>query len=137
MKIGDLAKRAGVNIQTIRFYERERVMRAPSRTASGYRSYTDRDLQHIVFVSGGQSRRALGATRADIFVQIVWEAGVLSVVGCAMGVGCAWEMAAFLARWAGQPRVFDSVSAWLVLAVASGLKSELGGEAGSDCGAAV
>ena len=63
MKIGDLAKRTGVNIQTIRFYEREHVMRAPRRTASGYRSYTDRDLQHIVFVKQCQQ---LGFTLAEI-----------------------------------------------------------------------
>jgi DNA-binding transcriptional MerR regulator len=50
MKIGDLAKRAGVNIQTIRFYEREKVLRKPARTTSGYRSYTDHDLQHLIFV---------------------------------------------------------------------------------------
>lgn len=67
------------------------------------------------------TRRALGATRADIFLQMVSEAGVLSLAGCAMGAGCAWEMAGWLARWAAQPRVFDAASAWLVLAVASGL----------------
>jgi DNA-binding transcriptional MerR regulator len=63
MKIGELAKRAGVNIQTIRFYERERVLRAAARTASGYRSYADRDLQHVVFVKQCQQ---LGFTLAEI-----------------------------------------------------------------------
>jgi DNA-binding transcriptional MerR regulator len=63
MKIGDLAKRAGVNIQTIRFYERERVMRAAPRTASGYRAYGDRDLQHVMFVKQCQQ---LGFTLAEI-----------------------------------------------------------------------
>jgi|SRR5579871_377715 len=63
MKIGDLAKQAGVNIQTIRFYEREKVMRAPLRTASGYRSYTGRDLQHVLFVKQCQQ---LGFTLAEI-----------------------------------------------------------------------
>jgi hypothetical protein len=42
MKIGDLAKRAGINIQTVRFYERELVIREPLRTPSGYRQYTER-----------------------------------------------------------------------------------------------
>src|SRR5580693_6233172 len=63
MKIGQVAKRAGVNIQTIRFYERERVMRAPPWTASGYRTYSDRDLQHILFVKQCQQ---LGFTLAEI-----------------------------------------------------------------------
>jgi DNA-binding transcriptional MerR regulator len=50
MKIGELAKKAGVNIQTIRFYEREQILREPQRTASGYRAYSDADLQRVVFI---------------------------------------------------------------------------------------
>jgi DNA-binding transcriptional MerR regulator len=50
MKIGELAKKAGVNIQTIRYYERERILREPKRTASGYRAFTDQDLQRVVFI---------------------------------------------------------------------------------------
>jgi DNA-binding transcriptional MerR regulator len=63
MKIGDLAKRAGVNIQTIRFYEREMVLRQPTRTASGYRLYTDHDLDHVIFVKECQH---LGFTLKEI-----------------------------------------------------------------------
>jgi MerR family mercuric resistance operon transcriptional regulator len=63
MRIGELAKQAGVNIQTIRFYERERVMRAAPRSPSGYRSYTNRDLQHVQFVKRCQQ---LGFTLAEI-----------------------------------------------------------------------
>ncbi len=63
MKIGELAKRGGVNIQTIRFYERERVLRVAPRTVSGYRSYTERDLQHVLFVKQCQQ---LGFTLAEI-----------------------------------------------------------------------
>jgi MerR family copper efflux transcriptional regulator len=50
MKIGDLAKRAGINIQSIRFYEREKVLKQPLRTASGYRAYSERDLEDLVFI---------------------------------------------------------------------------------------
>ncbi len=50
MKIGELAKKAGVNIQTIRFYEREQILREPQRTASGYRAYSDADFQRVVFI---------------------------------------------------------------------------------------
>jgi MerR family mercuric resistance operon transcriptional regulator len=50
MRIGELAKRAGVNIQTIRFYEREQVLRPPTRSTSGYRSYNDQDLEHVIFI---------------------------------------------------------------------------------------
>jgi MerR family transcriptional regulator, copper efflux regulator len=50
MRIGELAARAEVNIQTLRFYEREGLIRPPVRTASGYRSYTDRDLERVRFI---------------------------------------------------------------------------------------
>jgi MerR family transcriptional regulator, copper efflux regulator len=50
MRIGELASRAGVNIQTLRFYEREGLLRPPLRTASGYRCYTDRDLERVRFI---------------------------------------------------------------------------------------
>ncbi len=55
MRIGELARKAGVNIQTIRFYERERVIREPSRTEAGYRLYGERDLAQVVFVKQCQS----------------------------------------------------------------------------------
>jgi|SRR5277367_5378979 len=63
MKIGELAKKAGVNIQTIRFYEREQILREPRRTASGYRAFTDEDLQHVVFIKVCQN---IGFTLSEI-----------------------------------------------------------------------
>src|SRR5580658_10245554 len=50
MRIGELAARAAVNIQTLRFYEREGLLRPPARTASGYRSYVDGDLERVRFI---------------------------------------------------------------------------------------
>ena len=50
MRIGVLAVHAGVNIQTLRFYEREGLLRAPGRTVSGYRSYEVRDLDRVRFI---------------------------------------------------------------------------------------
>jgi len=63
MKIGELAEKAGVNIQTIRFYEREQILREPPRTSSGYRSYAEKDLQQVMFVKVCQS---LGFTLHEI-----------------------------------------------------------------------
>ncbi|MGA2577119.1 MAG: ABC transporter permease [Bryobacteraceae bacterium] len=71
------------------------------------------------------TRRALGATRAYIFVQIVWEAGVLSV-RLRAGRGLASEVATLLAQ-AAQPRVFDYTSGRLVVAVAAGLNLSFAG----------
>ena len=50
MRISELAALADVNIQTLRFYEREGLLRPPARTASGYRSYSDRDVERVRFI---------------------------------------------------------------------------------------
>ncbi|SRR5579885_1455561 len=63
MKTGDLARQAGVNIQTIRFYEREGLLPEPPRTAAGYRRYSAQDLERVVFIKTCQQ---LGFTLEDI-----------------------------------------------------------------------
>lgn len=50
MKIGELATRAGCDVQTVRFYEREGLLEAPARDPSGYRRYEDRHLTQLGFV---------------------------------------------------------------------------------------
>jgi DNA-binding transcriptional MerR regulator len=63
MRIGQLADQAGVNVQTIRFYERRRILREPPRNASGYRSYGNGDLESIRFIKQSQE---LGFTLKEI-----------------------------------------------------------------------
>ncbi len=50
MQIGELARRAGVNIQTVRFYERQRLIPQPARKPSGYRVYGEADLHRLLFI---------------------------------------------------------------------------------------
>jgi Cd(II)/Pb(II)-responsive transcriptional regulator len=50
MKIGELAQKAGVDVQTIRYYEREGLLEAPARTGSGYRAYVPAHLERLNFV---------------------------------------------------------------------------------------
>lgn len=50
MRIGELAKRGGVSVQAIRFYERRRLMRTPRRTSAGYRIYTEKDLETVTVI---------------------------------------------------------------------------------------
>ncbi len=50
MKIGELARQAGVDVQTVRYYEREGLLDAPARTSSGYRAYGPRHLERLNFV---------------------------------------------------------------------------------------
>ena len=50
MPIGKFAHKAGINIETIRFYERRGIMPKPARKPSGYRLYTDVDLKRLGFI---------------------------------------------------------------------------------------
>jgi Cd(II)/Pb(II)-responsive transcriptional regulator len=50
MRIGELAAAAGVDVETIRYYERERLLDAPPRQPNGYRSYNERHRQQLVFI---------------------------------------------------------------------------------------
>jgi MerR family transcriptional regulator, copper efflux regulator len=63
MRIGELARKAGVNVQTVRFYERRRLLPEPMRTASGYRSYERADLEDLVFIKWCQP---LGFTLKEV-----------------------------------------------------------------------
>jgi len=50
MRIGELAKRAGVSVQAFRFYERRRLLRTPRRTPAGYRIYSEQDLEIVTLI---------------------------------------------------------------------------------------
>jgi MerR family transcriptional regulator, Zn(II)-responsive regulator of zntA len=50
VRIGELAKRAGVSVQAVRFYERRRLMRTPRRTPAGYRTYSEQDLESVTLI---------------------------------------------------------------------------------------
>lgn len=63
MRIGELGRRAGVNIQTLRFYEREGLLREPPRTPAGYRAYAMADL---IWVNRIRTLQAHGFTLKDI-----------------------------------------------------------------------
>jgi MerR family mercuric resistance operon transcriptional regulator len=52
--IGALARASGVNVETIRFYEKAGVMPAPPRSASGYRLYGEEHLKRLTFVRRGR-----------------------------------------------------------------------------------
>ena len=50
LKIGELAKASGTQVVTIRYYEKEGLLRQPERTASGYRLYTQNDVERLHFI---------------------------------------------------------------------------------------
>jgi len=54
MLIGELAAQAGVNIQTVRFYERRGLLKQPRRLASSYRDYPPETIEVIKFIKRNQ-----------------------------------------------------------------------------------
>lgn len=53
--IGQLARKANVNIETIRFYERRGLLPDPPRNKSGHRQYSIKDLKRTEFIKRTQS----------------------------------------------------------------------------------
>jgi len=63
LPIGALSKRSGVKIETIRYYERVKMLAPPPCTASGRRAYDTTDLRILVFI---QRARALDFSLDEI-----------------------------------------------------------------------
>lgn len=63
MKIGELARKAGVDVQTVRYYEKEGLIAPPGRTASGYRTYGPDALERLNFI---RHCRSLDMALADV-----------------------------------------------------------------------
>jgi MerR family mercuric resistance operon transcriptional regulator len=61
--IGQLAAAAGVNVETVRYYQRRKLMTEPARPASGARRYGDQDAERLRFIKRAQ---AMGFTLAEI-----------------------------------------------------------------------
>ncbi len=54
LTVGKLAIRGGVNVQTIRYYERSGLLPKPLRAASGYRLYADDTVRRLSFIKQAQ-----------------------------------------------------------------------------------
>ena len=63
MKIGDLAKKAGCQVETVRYYEREGLLPVPARTEGNYRLYGSPHLERLVFI---RNCRTLDMTLEEI-----------------------------------------------------------------------
>jgi Cd(II)/Pb(II)-responsive transcriptional regulator len=63
MRIGELAAATGVDVENIRYYEREGLLSAPGRQANGYRAYGTSHLERLAFI---RHCRALEIPLADI-----------------------------------------------------------------------
>lgn len=63
LKIGDIAKLANIEVQTIRYYESMNLLPEPKRTDSGYRQYDENYIEHLKFIKNSQE---LGFSLEDI-----------------------------------------------------------------------
>ncbi len=61
--IGQLARSAGVSVETVRYYERQNLITKPEKPLQGYRSYPQPTLARILFIKRAQ---ALGFTLEEI-----------------------------------------------------------------------
>ncbi len=63
LQIGKVAEKTGLSIDTIRFYEKERLLSEPPRSEGGYRLYSERHIEHLLFIRKAQE---LGFSLAGI-----------------------------------------------------------------------
>lgn len=63
LTIGVLAKRGGVNVETIRYYQRRGLLREPSKPSGGFRKYATDSVKRVRFIKRAQ---ALGFTLDEI-----------------------------------------------------------------------
>ncbi|HKB92514.1 MAG TPA: heavy metal-responsive transcriptional regulator [Opitutaceae bacterium] len=80
LKIGEFAREAGVNLQTVRYYERQGLLPKPLRTSAGYRVFSSDNLHRLHFIRRAKRagfslieirkllslRTTPGATRAEV-----------------------------------------------------------------------
>ncbi len=78
MKIGALARAAGVGIDAIRFYEREGVLPEPARRPSGYREYEEATVQDLRFI---KRAKQLGFSLGEISELLAMERNPKATAG--------------------------------------------------------
>src|ERR671930_2059505 len=63
VRVGEVAARAGVNVETLRYYERRGLLPAPRREPSGHRRYDEETVRLLLAIKEAQ---AVGFTLAEI-----------------------------------------------------------------------
>lgn len=67
MRIGQLAEKTGIPVETIRYYEKEALISEPQRTENNYRKYTRKHLEELLFI---KNCRAFDMTHEEIHQMI-------------------------------------------------------------------
>ena len=66
-RIGEVAERAGVSVDTVRYYERRKLLPPAPRTLAGYRKFSEETVERLAFIKQAQE---LGFTLEEIGVLI-------------------------------------------------------------------
>ena len=70
VKIGEVARETGLSVDTIRFYEKEGLLKRPTRTEGGFRLFGQRDIDALKFIRNAQELGfALQEVRELLFLQ--------------------------------------------------------------------
>jgi MerR family transcriptional regulator, mercuric resistance operon regulatory protein len=72
LTIGILAKRGGVNVETIRYYQRRGLLEEPSKPSGGFRRYPLESVKRVLFIKRAQG---LGFTLEEILGLLVLDEG--------------------------------------------------------------
>ncbi len=75
LQIGQVARETGLTVDTIRFYEKQRLLRHPPRTEGGFRQFTAHDVQSIHFIRRAQD---LGFSLNEIRELLLLQSGEVS-----------------------------------------------------------
>ena len=78
-RIGEIAQQTGVSVETLRFYEKRRLLNAPPRTEGGFRLYSADAVQQVKFIKQAQS---LGLTLDDVQQLLVGRQRRPQVASC-------------------------------------------------------
>jgi len=78
LTIGDVAKEAKVNIETLRYYERRGLLARPARSTSNYRLYAEDTVRRVRFIKGAQE---LGFSLKEILELLSFRAEPQSSCG--------------------------------------------------------
>ncbi|HKA98902.1 MAG TPA: MerR family transcriptional regulator [Streptosporangiaceae bacterium] len=107
MRAGEVAMRAGVSVETLRYYERRRLLPEPQRSAGGHRRY---DEDAVRFLRAIKDAQAIGFTLAEIeeYLHAVQRGRVPAPE--AMRVRMAAKIDAIDARIAGLRRMRDELA---------------------------
>ncbi len=82
-RIGQIATKAGVNVDTLRYYERRGLVQAPKRSDAGYRIYDGAALSRVRFIKRAQS---LGFSLNEVMELLEFDGSDEATAGDVMAV---------------------------------------------------